>query len=163
VIAGSETTATALSCITYYLFRHPEVIKKLQDEIRGAFTSYDQINAQSTASLKYLHAVALEGMRVYPPLPFALPRVVPPGGDTVDGHFLPEGVCALTCHPGPIRAHKGKQTIVSTAPLAASLSPANFKDPWKFDPERWLGRNDEDDLEASQPFSLGVRGCLGRR
>ena len=31
-------------------------------------------------------------MRIYPPLPFALPRVVPAGGDTVDGHFLPEGV-----------------------------------------------------------------------
>lgn len=34
-------------------------------------------------------------MRIYPPLPFALPRVVPAGGDTVDGHFLPEGVSRL--------------------------------------------------------------------
>ena len=34
-------------------------------------------------------------MRIYPPLPFALPRVVPAGGDTVDGHFLPEGVSQL--------------------------------------------------------------------
>ncbi|KAA8909875.1 benzoate 4-monooxygenase cytochrome P450 [Sphaerosporella brunnea] len=144
VIAGSETTATALACITYYLLRQPDILKKLQQEVRTAFRSYDQINAQSTASLKYLQAVALEGMRVYPPLPFALPRVVPPGGDTVDGHFIPEG------------------TIVSTAPLAASMSSANFKDPWKFDPGRWIGQNDVDDLEASQPFSLGVRGCLGR-
>ena len=34
-------------------------------------------------------------MRIYPPLPFALPRVVPAGGDTVDGHFLPEGVSQI--------------------------------------------------------------------
>ena len=29
---------------------------------------------------------------MYPPLPFALPRVVPEGGDTVDGKFVPAGV-----------------------------------------------------------------------
>ena len=92
VLAGSETTATALSTITYYLCRSPQVMEKLQSEIRGSFKAYEDINAASTAPLKYLHAVALEGLRMYPPLPFALPRVVPPGGDTVDGHFLPAGV-----------------------------------------------------------------------
>ena len=69
-------------------------MRHLQNEVRNAFKSYDEIDAASTASLKYLHAVALEGMRLYPPLPFALPRVVPHGGDTVDGHFLPGGVSA---------------------------------------------------------------------
>ena len=92
VTAGSETTATCLSCITYYLVRDPSIMSKLRTEIRTAFSSYDQINATSTIPLKYLYAVALEGMRIYAPLPFALPRVVPEGGDTVDGHFLPAGV-----------------------------------------------------------------------
>lgn len=90
--AGSETTATALSCITYYLLRSPDVRQKLQAEIRGAFKSYDEINVLTASNLKYLHAVALEGMRIYAPLPFGLPRVVPDGGATVDGHFLPAGV-----------------------------------------------------------------------
>ena len=44
------------------------------------------------SSLKYLHAAALEEMRIYAPLPLGLPRVVPKGGDTVDGHFLPAEV-----------------------------------------------------------------------
>lgn len=92
VLAGSETTATALSCITYYLLRMPHVGKKLQKEIREGFKSYKEIDATSTAPLKYLKAVVLEGLRIYPPLPFALPRVVPNGGDTVDGHLLPGGV-----------------------------------------------------------------------
>ena len=96
VLAGSETTATALSCITYNLLRAPHSLQKLQEEVRGAFKSYDEINSVSTTPLKYLHAVALEGLRIYPPLPFALPRVVPPNGDTVDGHFLPAGVSV--CH-----------------------------------------------------------------
>ena len=90
--AGSETTATTLSCVTYYLLRYPTVYRKLQQEIRSAFKAYHEINASSTTNLEYLHAVALEGMRMYAPLPFALPRVVPEGGDTVDGHFLPAGV-----------------------------------------------------------------------
>lgn len=66
--------------------------KKLQDEVRSSFKTYEEINAHSTAGLKYLQAVALEGMRLFAPLPLGLPRVVPEGGDTVDGHFLPAGV-----------------------------------------------------------------------
>lgn len=145
VTAGSETTATSLSCITYYLLKTPRVYKDLQKEVRDTFKSYKEIDANSTANLKYLHAVCLEGMRVYAPLPLALPRVVPEGGDTVDGHFLPAN------------------TIVSTNPVAASLSSANFESPFEFKPERWLGENKRDVLEAAQPFLLGPRGCLGRK
>ncbi|KAJ6021732.1 Short-chain dehydrogenase/reductase SDR [Penicillium herquei] len=152
VLAGSDTTATALSCIIYYLLRNPTVLSQLQKECRGAFASYEAITASSTLPLKYLQAVILEGLRIYPPLPFALPRVVPQGGDTVDGHFLPEGNEVANNH----------QTIVSTNPLASNMDPANFDQPYAFKPERWLGSNEHDILEASQPFSLGPRGCIGR-
>jgi cytochrome P450 len=49
-------------------------------------------------------------------------------------------------------------------PTAASLDPANFSDPYVFKPERWLNESTEknqDKLEASQPFSIGARGCIG--
>ncbi|KAL4799279.1 benzoate 4-monooxygenase cytochrome P450 [Aspergillus venezuelensis] len=144
VIAGSETTATALSCITYYLLKTPHVLQKVQEEVRGAFECYADINAQAANNLTYLHAVCLEGMRMYAPLPFGLPRVVPKGGGTVDGYMIPAG------------------TIVSTNPVAAGLSSSNFTDPYEFRPERWLENRHSDILEASQPFSLGPRGCLGR-
>ena len=95
VLAGSETSSTCLSTITYYLLRTPTVLRQLQDEVRASFASYSDIDAASTVSLKYMHAVILEGLRIYPPLPFALPRVVPEGGDTVDSHFLPAGASVL--------------------------------------------------------------------
>jgi cytochrome P450 len=96
VLAGSETTATALSAITYYLLRTPEVMQRLKGEIREGFKSYGDIDAQATIRLRYLRAVILEGLRIYPPLPLGLPRIVPEGGDVVDGHFLPAGVgCTL--------------------------------------------------------------------
>ncbi|KAH0426616.1 benzoate 4-monooxygenase cytochrome p450 [Colletotrichum camelliae] len=144
VIAGSETTATTLSCMTYYLLKNPSILAQLQDEVRSSFTQYEDINAATAVPLKYLKAVAQEAMRVYPPLPFALPRVVPEGGCTVDGHFLPS------------------RTVVSTSTFAASMSTANFDEPWKFKPKRWIGENNTDDLDASQPFSYGTRSCMGR-
>jgi cytochrome P450 len=100
VLAGSETTATALSAITYYLLKTPLVMQQLQGEIRQAFKSYDAIDAQATLRLRYLRAVILEGLRIYPPLPLGLPRVVPEGGDVVDGHMLPGGVRAHCCGSG---------------------------------------------------------------
>ncbi|KAH0277818.1 benzoate 4-monooxygenase cytochrome P450, partial [Aureobasidium melanogenum] len=144
IIAGSETTATTLSCATYYLLRDNVLYDKLRIEIRSAFHSYEDINSASASKLKLVNAICLEAMRVYPPLPFALPRVVPQGGDTVNGHVLPEGI------------------TVSTNPFAASMSSANFKDPFAFAPERWLDNKNQDDLDASQPFSYGSRACMGR-
>jgi cytochrome P450 len=45
------------------------------------------------------------------------------------------------------------------------MDPKNFHDPWSFKPERWFNPKLKslDDPEASQPFSLGPRGCMGRR
>jgi cytochrome P450 len=65
---------------------------QLQTEVRTAFNQYDEIDAASTTPLPYLKAVIQEAMRIFPPLPFALPRVVPTEGSTVDNHFLPGGV-----------------------------------------------------------------------
>ena len=50
--------------------------------------------------------------------------------------------------------------------LSASRSALNFGDPDQFIPERWLpnpdARYSNDDRSAAQPFSVGVRGCLGK-
>ena len=92
VLGGSETTATTLSCIIYYLVKNPEIKLKLQDEIRNRYQHYAEINSSTAQHLPYLKAIILEGLRIFPPVPFALPRVVPEAGDSVDGHFLPEGV-----------------------------------------------------------------------
>lgn len=108
VIAGSETTATALSCILFYLLTRPEIMAKVKAEIENTFKSYAEINSMSTRSLKYLTAVILEGLRIYQPLPFALPRVVPDGGATVDGYFLPAGVSFVEHMVRKMKANKSR-------------------------------------------------------
>lgn len=143
VVAGSETTATALSGITYYLCKDPRVYEKLTDEIRSAFSHFDQITGRATERLPYLKAVIEEGLRIYPPIPAGLPRISP--GETVDGHYVPKG------------------TIVSVNTYAATHVEANFHDAFKFIPERWLDPDCKDNKAASQPFLLGSRVCLGRK
>ena len=56
------------------------------------------------------------------------------------------------------------QTTVSVCMWAATHNEQNFKSPYEFKPDRWLDKqNAADKLGASNPFSLGPRGCIGRK
>lgn len=89
-IAGGETTGSLMASITYFLLTNPEVYRKLNDEVRTAYTRLDDIDVASTTNLKYLMAVLKEGMRIFPVAPQGAPRVSP--GVTVEGHYVPKGV-----------------------------------------------------------------------
>ena len=91
IVAGSETTATFLSGCIYYLLKNPHCLENLHEEIR-AFKRPEDINLQNVLSLQYYQAVIDEAFRMYPPALAGQPRIAPKGGDTVSGHFVPEGV-----------------------------------------------------------------------
>ncbi|KAI1153642.1 cytochrome P450 [Nemania diffusa] len=143
--AGTETTASLLSGTTYYLLQNPAKMKILVDEVRGRFKSNEEITLEALGHLKYLNACIREGLRVYPPVPSAIPREIAEGGNVVMGKWLPAG------------------TRVSVHQTATYRSPANFKNPDEFVPERWLGDPiyKDDIRESHQPFSIGTRNCLG--
>lgn len=92
--AGSETTATVLGGILNYLanINDPGTLTKLAGEVRGHFESRDQITLDSLRSLEYLNACISEGLRLCVPVPWVLPRLVPPGGALVCGNWIPGGV-----------------------------------------------------------------------
>lgn len=92
LLAGSETTATLLSAVTFYLLRYPEVMEKLTVEIRSSFGTEDKITQVSVNKLKYLLAVLDETMRIHPPTPRGGPRVVSGEGEGIDGVWVPGGV-----------------------------------------------------------------------
>ncbi|KAF2728928.1 cytochrome P450 [Polyplosphaeria fusca] len=145
LIAGSDTSNTTMGTVFNYVLRDPSLYSRLTTTIRSHFSSYDKINALEAAKVEMLRSIIQESMRILPPVPGALNRLVPEGGDTVDGFFVPGG------------------TYVTTQPLATALSPLYFDEPMKFKPERWeRSSKGKDILEASQPFSLGPRGCLGQ-
>lgn len=142
-LAGSETTATTLSGLTYYLSRNPRVYKLLTGEIRSSFSAYNELTGLSTAKLPYLNAVIEEGLRIYPPVPIGMPRVSP--GETVDAYYLPLG------------------TVTYVQSWGTTRNEQNIHNPSEFIPERWISENTQDRKEARQPFLLGPRVCLGRK
>lgn len=92
MLAGTETTATLLSGLTYHLLMSPQKMELVKKEIRETFNSADDINIDSILKLKYVNACFEEALRCYPPVPTALPRVVPKGGDYICGQYIPGGV-----------------------------------------------------------------------
>ncbi|KAJ0117746.1 Cytochrome P450 monooxygenase hmp1 [Diaporthe amygdali] len=147
-LAGAETTASALSAVTYMLGTHPDVKAKADQELRATFSRESEIDMQSSMKLQYLAAVIDEAFRYHPPGPNALWRQTPPEGNWILGEWIP-----------------GK-TIVGIPSRVIYRSECNFKRADEFIPERWL--SDEkgpefanDRRDAFQPFSYGPRNCLG--
>ncbi|KAI1355387.1 cytochrome protein [Xylaria sp. FL0043] len=141
-IAGGETTAHTLSSIVFYVLKTPGCKEKLMTEIRTRYNSYEEIDATSALQLPYLQAVIQEALRIHPSGAQGFPRTSP--GIIIDGHYVPAG------------------TEVYTSAWTVVHDPANFHDPYAFKPERWLDPAYTDIKEASQPFSLGYRACIGR-
>lgn len=63
MVAGSETTATILSGVTYYLLLSPDKMRRLVEEIRGAFSNEGDLTIGNLRQLKYLQACFDEGLR----------------------------------------------------------------------------------------------------
>lgn len=95
MLAGSESTATALAGTVFCLATHPGVQRKLAQEVRGVFKSEEEMDIWSAQKLKYLGAVLNEAMRVLPPASLSMPRVCQDGGDTICGRWVPPGVSSL--------------------------------------------------------------------
>lgn len=68
------------------------VYDNLVKEIRGTFSSAEDITWNSIKDLPYLGACINETFRMCPPVPTNLCRVVPAGGATVGGNWVPGGV-----------------------------------------------------------------------
>ncbi|KAK0125939.1 hypothetical protein ONS95_007563 [Cadophora gregata] len=148
ILAGSDTTATVLSGLTYFLLRDRRVMELVVREVRGAFEREEDIvlGAGGVGKLKYMGACLEEALRMYPAAPVALQRIVPGEGAWIAGVWVPGG------------------TIVSVPQIATNLSTLNFHLPDFFVPERFLGdeRFINDQRQALNPFSLGPRNCIGK-
>ncbi|KAL6231961.1 hypothetical protein BDW75DRAFT_247543 [Aspergillus navahoensis] len=145
LLGGSETTATLLSGVTYYLLKNPRVLQKLVEEIRTKFQSEEDITLAGVNSLNYMLACLDEAFRLYPPVAGALPRRTREG-DTIGGKYVTPN------------------TTVAIYQWAMYRNPEYFTEPEEYIPERWMGdpRFKNDNRSVVQPFSYGPRNCIGR-
>jgi cytochrome P450 len=89
IIGGFDPDTNLFTSAVYYLLTNPKKLEKLQQEVRGRFSSYDDIVGDSVQNLAWMNAVIEESLRLHTNGAFGLPRISP--GDTVDGHYIPKG------------------------------------------------------------------------
>jgi hypothetical protein len=124
-IAGSETTATTLGGTLNYLSGNVRVRRRVVAEVRDSFETVEDITlVRVEERCRYLTAVIAEGLRLCPPVPWILPRVVPPGGDYVCGVWLPGGVSFFFHSSGQINRPEFARFLNRQAPLSPPPTPA---------------------------------------
>ena len=92
ILAGSESPAGTLSAATSLLLQNPQKLRQLQEEVRGAFSSKQEICLSKVLNLPYLRAVLDESLRLAQPAPSHSPRIVGPGGQHIASGWIPGGV-----------------------------------------------------------------------
>jgi cytochrome P450 len=156
--AGADTIATSLSAAFFYLARNESVLRRVQSEIRNAFSSPEEIHSgPKMDSCVYLNACIEETLRVAPAVASQLPREVMKGGIVIDGEYIPEGI------------------VIGVPSYVVHHTKEAFPESWNFRPERWMAGSELGDdgtvvskedvrlaRQAMCPFSLGSRGCVGK-
>ncbi|KAH7122021.1 pisatin demethylase [Dactylonectria estremocensis] len=101
IIAGIESTASAIRAVLLHIITSPRVYARLKLEIRNAVSEgklSNPITLEEARRLPYLQAVIYEGLRMRPPLLGLFPKVVPAGGTNFHGQYIPAGtnICMNT-------------------------------------------------------------------
>lgn len=153
MFAGSDTTAISLRAIFYHLLKTPDTMQSLRTELddaerKGLFSRTDKlVKWQEANQLPYLAAVIKEALRIHPAAGLPLERIVPPGGVSLAGRYIPAG------------------TIVGCSAWTIHRSEKIFgHDTDKFRPNRWLESPDRA-AEMNQflfTFGAGARTCVGK-
>ena len=133
LVAGHETTATALSWTLHRLSIHPDVLARVQDEIDGID---DPVKARE---LPYLDAVCRETLRIHPVIPGVARVLARPA--RIAGLDLPAGVA------------------VGCSIYLVHSDPDVWPDPERFDPTRFLDHKPTP--YTYFPFGGGLRRCIG--
>ncbi|KAK4670011.1 uncharacterized protein QC763_207920 [Podospora pseudopauciseta] len=149
VIAGSDTTAVSLSSVIYHLHKYPAAKARLIEEIDSVAAKLDGIITYAEAiKLPYLTAVINEAMRIHPATGFILERIVPKGGVTLHGVYLPAG------------------TVVGVNSWVLHRNKDIFgEDVHSFRPERWVDGDEGKIKEMKRnlfTFGYGPRSCIGK-
>ncbi|TKT71195.1 cytochrome P450 [Afipia massiliensis] len=137
ILAGHETTATALFWSLYLLALDPATQDELATEAKGALAS----GALDVTRLTFTRAVLDETMRLYPPA-FLIVRAAA-GPDTVAG------------------ADIASRDVVLISPWLLHRHEKLWDQPNAFRPSRFLPGNPPPDRFAYLPFGVGPRVCIG--
>ncbi len=140
-LGGYDTPALTLSWVLYLVSQHPQVEKKLMEELKivigGRAPNVDDLH-----QLSYTERVVTEGMRLYPPA------------------WIIGREALQDCKIGRYHIPAGSQLIMSQ--WVTHRDPRFFPNPDEFIPDRWADSSIKDLPEyAYFPFGGGPRTCIG--
>ncbi|TFK34043.1 cytochrome P450 [Crucibulum laeve] len=160
VIAGSNTVSEGSTALLRYIIGD----RQIQDHIRKELAALEKEDVDlemdsgsaKLARLEYLDACVMEALRIMPPVAAGPPRYADRPTQVLD-QVIPQG------------------TTVSCPIWTMHRDPANFTQPEKFIPERWLSNGSHPSLknmkgemeylhntEAFVPFTYGPVVCIGK-
>jgi unspecific monooxygenase len=137
ILAGHETTATALFWSLYLLVLDPATQEQLASEVKSATVN----GALDIERLKFTRAVVDETLRLYPPA-FLIARAAA-APDTIAGM--------------PVR----KRDVILIAPWLLHRHEKLWREPNAFIPSRFMQATPPPDRFAYLPFGVGARVCIG--
>ncbi|CAL5219444.1 g1276 [Coccomyxa viridis] len=148
LLAGYETTASALAFTVYCLAKSPQKMDKLVKELDAY--GLDTFTPGDLPKLPYLEACLKEAMRLYPPGVFLIREPLTEDFH-LQGYTIPKG------------------TWIHLPVFTLQRDSKYFERPMEFIPERWVeGCPEEQSLNRHVPgswmaFGEGTRVCVGQR
>jgi cytochrome P450 len=139
IVAGHETTASTLNWTWYLISQHPDVERRLSEELNRlpTFSEFDDL-----PRFLYTRQIIDEAMRLYPPGWLLSRKAV--RDDRVGEYLVPAG------------------TEIYVAIYFIQRNPKLWEQPDCFNPDRFRADNAKDRHRlATIPFSSGPRNCIG--
>ncbi|XP_015117288.1 cytochrome P450 4c3 isoform X2 [Diachasma alloeum] len=141
---AQDTTAVISSFTLLMLAMHPEVQKKVREEVDEVLGESEDVREEHLSKLRYLEMVIRETLRLFPIAPLMVRKTT--GRIELESCTLPED-CSIVL-----------------AAFMTHRSEKYWNEPEKFDPDRFLPENiKKRHPYAYVPFSGGPRGCLGQK
>jgi flavonoid 3'-monooxygenase len=146
--AGTDTTSSTVEWAMAELIRHPDILKRAQEELDSVVGRNRLVMEQDLPNLPMFQAIIKEVFRLHPSTPLSLPRMA-------------DNECEIN------GCHIPKNATVLVNVWAIARDPTVWKDPLRFDPGRFLpgGSHAHVDVKGNDfeliPFGAGRRICPG--
>ncbi|XP_066915024.1 cytochrome P450 4d1-like isoform X1 [Clytia hemisphaerica] len=140
LIGAFDTTSSCLTWTTYAIAKHPDIQKKLREEINQVVEDFDNVTYTDIANLKYLDMVIKESLRYY------------------NASIRVGRLAAQDCHIGDTWIPKGQ--MIKTVFSLFHMNEKTFPEPEKFDPERF---REPVKIGSWLAFGYGPYSCIGKK
>ncbi|KAF2835334.1 cytochrome P450 [Patellaria atrata CBS 101060] len=142
MLAGSETTSSAIMWSFHLLLLYPKILQRAVAEVRSVFPLEHLITYKEVRDhLPYVEACVYEALRQSPTTAGLTPRISYSRGISIQGHYIPPN------------------TEIYVNLRSPNMHNSLWEDPNRFNPERFLNDTAK---HALFTFSYGPRICIGR-